>query len=325
MQCLLTGTFPTCRHDGTPWEAADSWRAKQQGRPLGLHALHAEVRGGWKAFKDIFRFPGWQDGTGICWMCDCGLQQLREASFESSWRDPEHRLSHWQFLAKQHQLGRTTSTLFSTPFLQTKCFLVDWLHCCDKGVASDFIANLLWWMVLPKMEGDNTKERCDSLWDLLQEYYKRHKEVNKYSHLVPTMIQSSANDPPKMRGSAAEIRALVPWALELAEIHCSDHDPQEKAAKTAARLLSTCYDQLSPAVFCAANFQQAATRFVNLIIFLERTCAKTCPSLHWCYRDEDFGGAIALIGRRRGGINNPGVTSQNVLTKFVVKHSLPHL
>ena len=47
------------------------------------------------------------------------------------------------------------------------------------------------------------------------------------------------------------------------------------------------------------------------------------PSQCWNYRDEDFGGSLAQLSRRRGGANNPGTGSLTVLQRFCLKHPLP--
>ncbi len=40
--------------------------------------------------------------------------------------------------------------------------------------------------------------------------------------------------------------------------------------------------------------------------------------MHWCYRDEDFGGSIAKAARRRGGQRNPTATSDRVLMSMAI-------
>ena len=49
------------------------------------------------------------------------------------------------------------------------------------------------------------------------------------------------------------------------------------------------------------------------------------PSLFWTYRDEDFGGSIAHISRRRGGKNSSSSTATSVLDRFIAQTVVPTL
>ena len=40
------------------------------------------------------------------------------------------------------------------------------------------------------------------------------------------------------------------------------------------------------------------------------------PSDFWTYNDEDWGGFVAKMGARRGGISNPCTIAKHVLTRF---------
>ena len=47
------------------------------------------------------------------------------------------------------------------------------------------------------------------------------------------------------------------------------------------------------------------------------------PSLFWAYRDEDVGGSISRLARRRGGANTAFSTAQPTLDRFVTNNSVP--
>ena len=47
------------------------------------------------------------------------------------------------------------------------------------------------------------------------------------------------------------------------------------------------------------------------------------PADSWTYRDEDFGGTLAKVSRRRGGLNSPLGTARSVLQRFAAKHAVP--
>ena len=93
-QCLASGQFPSHRHDGAP---LDSKRAKMPGQTLGVQGVLAEVRGDWKFMKDTFGFPSWNTNSGVCWLCDCTPQTLRDVGNDAPWS--VNRRSHWELLA----------------------------------------------------------------------------------------------------------------------------------------------------------------------------------------------------------------------------------
>ena len=43
------------------------------------------------------------------------------------------------------------------------------------------------------------------------------------------------------------------------------------------------------------------------------------PSKTWTYRDEEFGGSVARLARRRGGMLRPQATSAKVLWSFATQ------
>ena len=76
-----------CRHmvvsmSGGWTTSVASTRPGTQGQTLGVQGVLAEVRGDWKFMKDTFGFPGWNPNSGICWLCDCTPQTLRDVGHE---------------------------------------------------------------------------------------------------------------------------------------------------------------------------------------------------------------------------------------------------
>ena len=65
---------------------------------------------------------------------------------------------------------------------------------------------------------------------------------------------------PKLRSKAGECRGLVPFGLEVAEEVLGD-GPEENAAKTAARFLRECYNNLSRETFDKENLQRNCDLF----------------------------------------------------------------
>jgi hypothetical protein len=65
---LASGLWPTCRHDGSPWQPSD--KCRKNARPL-LRAALTEVREDWKFANEVFGFPTHNLGEGCCWACTC--------------------------------------------------------------------------------------------------------------------------------------------------------------------------------------------------------------------------------------------------------------
>ena len=144
-RCLMTKRWPAARHDGGAWAAGDTKRARRAGQELPLRAVLAEVRGDWKMYLETFRFPGWRSKAGMCFLCKCLPSQVTLVGQDAPWRTQP--LGHWEALANMHEAGRGISPLFTSPFLKTTCWRIDWLHCCDLGVAANFIRGLFYFFI----------------------------------------------------------------------------------------------------------------------------------------------------------------------------------
>ena len=96
-----SGGDPLARHDGSPWKPSDAPRKKNAGLHHGIRAALSLVKADWKAFKEIFSFPGWQGNEGICWLCRATLQDMRTKASTT-----DRPLTHWTFLHRQiHEYG----------------------------------------------------------------------------------------------------------------------------------------------------------------------------------------------------------------------------
>lgn len=71
--CLATGSWPSSRHDGSPWKESD--KCRKAARPL-LRAALVEVRQDWKFAGEVFGFPAHNLGEGCCWKCKCKPQEV---------------------------------------------------------------------------------------------------------------------------------------------------------------------------------------------------------------------------------------------------------
>lgn len=230
--------------------------------------------------------------------------------------------------------GATISPIFSVPGVTNHIFRIDWLHCVDQGVAADFLGNIFK-ISCQKMPGENIKIRCAGLWARLQAFYTRNSVGDRLQNLVPTMFLQPKKAP-KLRCSAAQCRAMIPFALEMVA-GFSDNDAVESTAKLAVMHLDQCYKALSrSSIFAADVLQEHSVKFGLLYVALERAHEgtrdfKVKPKLHlfqelcsergkpalcWNYRDEDWGGTVSKMSRRRGGLLSVQAFSANMLHRF---------
>lgn len=263
------------------------------------------------------------------------MPQVRDVSSSASWRTS--RLSHGDVIARIVANGLQVSPLFKTPWISVELFRIDWLHCADQGITADFLGNLFK-LLADKCDGRNRKARTLALWTRIQQFYIEHRVGDRLQNLTDTMIQQPGKGP-KLRCSAAQCRALVPFAWQCSQALFGT-TPMEEAAKTAAHHLHKCYEALradcvAPYEILRSSSTQFALQYValgdhvgnpllwkckpKLHLFLELCSESSRPSLCWNYRDEDFGGSIAKTSRRRGGLLSCKALSSNVLRKMLLQ------
>ena len=349
MQACASGTWPGARHDGGPFLLREEpGRAKLAGKPLGLRAAVAEIRGDWQYYKEAFCFAGWSELAGCCYRCAAGPQDIRDCGLEASWRRPENRLTHWELLRRIRANGLTISPLFACPWVDVKLCKIDWLHCMDQGVAQNFLGSffmeLVRWPAPRMLAGGTMKLRCQALWGEMHLWYQATGVKDTLQNLTLTMLQQRGKQP-KLRANAAQVRALVPFACVLAQRLLVAHRSQkELAILTAARLLYDCYRSLSSQTPDRAELLDRSSRRLALqLVALERVSPngwrfkpkvhlmqelameRADPSKSWVYRDEDWGGTAAKLSRRRGGMFRPKGTSRILLSRFRMKSRFPRI
>ena len=271
--------------------------------------------------------------------------QVHEAGDDAEWR--RTRLTTHQFLARQVETGRKISPIFKVFGIFTYLFRVDWLHAVDQGVGADFMGNVFE-SFLHKMPGNNIDERCKGLADRMFAYYSRQGTEDTLKELkYKTFKRKTQKRPPKLRGSAAQIRALIPFVKELAEELADDTVPKELAIKVAARHLHNCYQALSnsSAAFRDEAFYHSGRDFAlqchalflagdgvsfkampKMHLFLE-LCSQpgVVPNKFWCYRDEDFGGSVAKQSKMKGRWKNLTAFSGHAFDMFAMKNPVPRI
>ena len=149
---------------------------------------------------------------------------------------------------------------------------MDWLHCADLGVTADYVGNVFQ-MLVEQCDalGRSKEKRCAELWRRIQAYYREHGVKDQLQNLSLSMI-CQEKKAPKLRGSAACVRAIVPCANELAQLLLFDGNPDQRAAKVGMAHLNKCYQALSAAsIFSrdilAVNSRKFAAQYVALESF----------------------------------------------------------
>jgi hypothetical protein len=224
--------------------------------------------------------------------------------------------------------------------LTNQQFLIDWLHAADQGISAVFLASVFLF-VLPKFPGDCEADRLSALFVSMCAYYNHHSIESRLDNLTLKMLGKKSK--PRLRAEAAEVRALINFACEVVDTHLSDPDLVGQSVKIAAKHLQTCYAMLSPANYRPEVLAVSSRKFCILLIELNKRnpvfrilpkihlfqelceMSTICPSLTWCYRDEDFGGSVASYSRVRGGANRALNIDKSVLLKFIAQHKLPRL
>ena len=134
------GQYPQSRHDGTPWTKADGKRKRLAGA-IGCRSALIRITGDWKMWKEIFKFPQWNETAGCCFRCAVTPGGLKDTGLSAPWR--RKRLSHWDNIIRLRANALPVAPLFGLlHFDIAKICRLDWLHAADQGVAADYIGQL---------------------------------------------------------------------------------------------------------------------------------------------------------------------------------------
>ena len=98
-------------------------------------------------------------------------------------------LSHWDFIDKQLDLKRPTSTIYSVPLFLTRNFKLNWLHVVDLGVTLDCLGNCFHYL-LPR-RGKNASEQLPQLLLVIKQHYMVHDIKDGINYLTAGMIRAS--------------------------------------------------------------------------------------------------------------------------------------
>ena len=317
---------------------------------LGASGLLCEIRGDWMMYKGTFHLPSWQEhNTRCCWKCTCMLSEIREVGEDAPWRRrPSTHEDLINFMLDK--VGSyNISPLMSLPGISANSFAIDWLHTADQEVGADFLGNVIYLLATKHFPGNTLEERVANVFSDIKSWYQRVGCENRYNAMTVTMVRAKPGKSPKLKGKAGEIRHLIPWGEDVMTRFFAHKDAssEEGTCREAAAAIHQCYKCLARDGFHHEALKSACRKFLLLYAALEactpieearwrlkpkfhlflHVCEETSssPSGFWTYVDETWGGKIAHISVRRGGLHAPRAQSQNVLQKFCAQNKIPEL
>jgi len=238
---------------------------------------------------------------------------------------------------------RFVCPLLNLPGFTKARFRRDWLHGSDLGVAADGLGQAFE-RLEKEMPGANRKERVAELWKHINTYYDNNDIKDRLLGFKFSSFKAKGKAQPKLRGGAAAIRALVPFAEEACTRLLDAEDIVDATIIQCMTWLHECYKCLKhDAINWQPRLERAARMFSNnyvalheatgnrwrpkpkLHYFLELCSDGTKPSLVWTYRDEDFGGGWAAMARRRGGKRGPTAQSSMAIHNWRNSQPIPRL
>ena len=203
--------------------------------------------------------------------------------------------------------------------------------------------------LLHEYPGGNQDTRCQRMWEDLSAWYAAHKDMplRTFKNMKVSMFKPSTK-PPRLHGTAQEIRSVVPWLHETCCKFWGNGTQHQKTVCHVLTHLRSCYECLE--VDWGSQPEQAQTLYTHgkklflLYIALEKEAVakdpedshtwRIKPKLHlfqrlctykdhnpkdfWCYRDEAVQGDLAKLFNRRGGHDSPGVNAKNCLLHYTI-------
>ena len=262
----------------------------------------------------------------------------------SSWLQEDHRLGPQEALMRIVEAGGDISPAFSIPWVSLSTLRLDWLHIADQGVAPVFMGGLFHLFLADPAQGANENARLVALWGLIQAFYEREGVQDRLYSLTKTMVKPKKGSI-ELSGSGAQIRALIPFCLQLVNTWELPLDLERFSARAAMRHLSRCYSFLPAedvppgpgSLIDSALAYHTSVRALHEIhpkrwqlrpklhLFMELCLEPGPPSSSWNYREESYGGSVSRQAHHRGGLATLLSMSRSTLAKFCAKEALPRL
>lgn len=321
---LLDGRTPNVGPSGLPLlgggeRLASSWRG----------AL-CQVRGDWEFYCSCFGFPRWNGGDRMCFMCRASATipdlLYTNCRIDAPWRDTIWTDESYRAYLLANGL-HIPALLRHAIGLRLDCIMPDVLHTIDLGIGSHIIGNILFVFAILRgvFGGANFGERVTAVAGHMDAWYKRTKCSSRLRGKLSLETIRASGDWPKLRGKAAAIRHLAPYAKEIVD-RFHNGTPEDTLIQNVITLLCRFYEILgSESQFVSAHVraelpvlsqklaefysQLASSNFgvVNRLWkmspklhLFEHLCQITAimygnPRYFWTYADEDLVGQMIEI------------------------------
>ena len=320
-QVLTVGFFPPKDHAGNPF--LSSWRTKSQGKVLIALHFSQKLEETGKCTKTHSTSVG---GLAQTTFAIGAMPAKRPAGIAPVPRFGGARekttMGHFADCITE---GRQISALFPAPGLQIDCFVIDWLHACDLGVAQDFLANLIYFL-LDRFPGASKDKRLSSVFRSMQSFYRRCSVDNRLDTL--TMECSGRLTKKQTKSQLPSLEHLLgkpglsyhgAWKLQK---HCwTSPTLFENTIFQATLQLNACYSLQSRDLWNPQELAIAGQRFLLLYVSLcdsdpegmfwrfkpkhhlfQELCEfdERCPSQNWTYRDDRYGWDSGCYFKKKG-------------------------
>lgn len=226
MRHLVRGEWPSCRHDGSPWNQHDIQNRTVPEEALPVAAL-LQLRGDWEWMVVCYRFR-FYTSVLFCWMCNATLA-AGPCCFKDVRREAGHRatlISHSAYVEECARHGDQPSTIFRSPGTKLQHNTVDGMHAGDLGPFQDAMGSLFWIHITDKRRYKNKAAGLVSLNKMIGMYYtaNRDKRLTRITPLTQAQIRSDSPGYPVLKSSAAGCRHLGDFCLALAYQHLHGGD-----------------------------------------------------------------------------------------------------
>ena len=254
------------------------------------------------------------------------------------WRSTRYKPGEFETILRQ--LGKISS-LFKSPGLSMKHFMVDWLHAMDIGVSQTILGNVLWESLDMLFPGISKKLQVTELWKKLRAWYKDNKPPAQFDALTIEMLKLPGKGP-KLRSKAAECRYLLPFGVLVAR-ECNDGSQHRVAVCGAMESLFNLAVTMSTDPYNSDQAVLQSRRVGLLLVSLETEATaqgdelswRVKPKLHmmqelieylgpelgsarffWTYQDESWGGWLSNTAARRGGPKHASTVALGLLSRW---------
>ena len=200
--------------------------------------------------------------------------------------------------------------------------MIDVLHCVDLGVFAHIVANIFWEVISLALWGTTQEANVQELGKIMKAHYKRRNTGNRFRGKFTKDRIKTKGGWPKLKGNAAIVRGLAPFALELAQEYLDnkrvwmcqfmcrffdilDNEPlflSSRAKEEIIEVGSTLSELYADLMTAAFNSRIRAWKGSPKLHLFQHLCEWQAqemgnPRHFWCYADEDMVGKMILTAQ----------------------------